>query len=42
MAHVQEHPKVSLLAKVYNVAGNVWEVSSVVLKADVANSGAAM
>jgi hypothetical protein len=39
---VQEHPKVTLLAKVCNIVGDAQEVASVVLKTDAANSGAPM
>jgi hypothetical protein len=41
-ARVQEHPKVPLLTEVRNVAGDAWEVSSVVLKGDAANGRAAV
>jgi ribosomal 50S subunit-recycling heat shock protein len=39
-ARVQEYTKVSLFAKVRNVAGDAWEVAGVVFEADAANSGA--
>jgi hypothetical protein len=40
MMRVQKHPEVPLLAEVRDVAGDAREVSSVVLAADAANSGA--
>jgi hypothetical protein len=40
MAHVQEYPKVTLLAEIRNVAGNAREVAGVVLEGDAANGGA--